>query len=91
MLRHLGGSDAPPTSCRHHHTCRDCYHAQPGPQAIAEAPKCKNKANKYVACTDKLKANTTPRKKSARRLPVLMVIPNRDWGGSSASKRRLAK
>jgi len=32
-------------------------------QAFAEAPKCKNKANKYVACTDKLKANT-PRQAS---------------------------
>jgi hypothetical protein len=32
-------------------------------QALAEAPKCKNKANKYVACTDKLKAKA-PRRKS---------------------------
>jgi hypothetical protein len=29
-----------------------------GPSAMAAAPKCKNKANKYVACTDKLKAKT---------------------------------
>jgi hypothetical protein len=28
------------------------------PQALAETPKCKNKANKYVACTEKLKAKT---------------------------------
>lgn len=34
------------------------------PAAMAEAPKCKTKANKYVACTDKLKART-PRKKAA--------------------------
>lgn len=32
------------------------------PPALADAPKCKNKANKYVACTDKLKANTPRRK-----------------------------
>jgi hypothetical protein len=32
-------------------------------QALAEAPKCKNKANKYVACTDKLKAKA-PRRAS---------------------------
>ncbi len=36
-----------------------------GPPAIAEAPKCKNKANKYVACTDKLKES--PRRSSAGR------------------------
>lgn len=35
-------------------------------QAFAEAPKCKNKANKYVACTDKLKAKT-PRRASGLR------------------------
>ena len=28
-----------------------------GPAAMAEAPKCKNKASKYVACTDKRKTN----------------------------------
>ena len=35
--------------------------AAPGPAAMADAPKCKNKANKYVACTDKLKA-VSPRR-----------------------------
>ena len=30
--------------------------AATGPAAMAAAPKCLNKANKYVACTDKLKA-----------------------------------
>jgi len=34
-----------------------------GPAAMAAAPKCKTKANKYVACTDKLKANS-PRRSS---------------------------
>jgi hypothetical protein len=29
-----------------------------GPAAMAVAPKCKSKANPYVACTDKLKPNT---------------------------------
>ena len=29
-----------------------------GPTAMAVAPKCKDKANPYVACTDKLKPNT---------------------------------
>ena len=32
------------------------------PQALAATPKCKNKANKYVACTDKLKAKTQRKK-----------------------------
>ncbi len=32
-------------------------------QASAATPKCLNKANKYVACTDKLRAKT-PRKKA---------------------------
>lgn len=31
------------------------------PAAVAEAPTCKNKANKYVACTDKLRAKTPSR------------------------------
>ncbi len=35
------------------------------PAAVAEAPECKNKANKYVACTDKLRAN--PGRETARR------------------------
>jgi hypothetical protein len=35
------------------------------PAAVAEAPQCKNKANKYVACTDKLRANT-PRRAGAK-------------------------
>jgi hypothetical protein len=30
---------------------------------MADTPKCLNKANKHVACTDKLRAET-PRKKS---------------------------
>jgi hypothetical protein len=30
------------------------------PAARAEAPKCKNQAHKYVACTDKLRAKTGP-------------------------------
>lgn len=34
-----------------------------GPAALADAPKCKNKANKHVACTDKLKAKA-PRRRS---------------------------
>jgi len=33
------------------------------PTAMADAPKCKNKANKYVACTDKLRARS-PRRAS---------------------------
>ena len=33
--------------------------------AVAETPKCKNKANKYVACTDKLRADT-PRRAGAK-------------------------
>jgi hypothetical protein len=40
--------------------------ASPGvvaPRALAAGPKCLNKANKYVACTDKL-ASKTQRKKS---------------------------
>ena len=32
------------------------------PAAMANPPKCKNKANKYVACTDKL--NTNAQRKS---------------------------
>ena len=34
-----------------------------GTEAMAAAPKCLNKANKHVACTDKLKAKA-PRKKA---------------------------
>jgi len=34
-----------------------------GPTAMADAPKCKNKANKYVACTGMLKSKTPPRRK----------------------------
>jgi hypothetical protein len=37
--------------------------ALPTPAAMAEAPKCKTKANKYVACTDRLRAKA-PRKKA---------------------------
>ncbi len=32
--------------------------AATGPEATAAEPKCLNKANKYVACTDKLRAKT---------------------------------
>jgi hypothetical protein len=32
-----------------------------GPSAMAAGPKCKNQANKYVACTDKLKAKSSRR------------------------------
>jgi hypothetical protein len=31
-----------------------------GPAAMAATPNCLNKANKYVACTDKLKTKTGP-------------------------------
>ena len=36
-----------------------------GPAVMAAAPKCKNKANPYVACTDKLKKKS-PRRSSGR-------------------------
>ncbi len=36
--------------------------AAQSPAALAEAPKCTNKANKHVACTDKLKAKTPRRR-----------------------------
>jgi hypothetical protein len=39
--------------------------------AIAVAPKCKNKANQYVACTDRLRS--TPQR--TRRLQPKPVIP----------------
>jgi hypothetical protein len=44
--------------------------ASSGP-ATANVPKCKNKANPYVACTDRLK-NAPPR---TRRLQPKPVIP----------------
>ena len=33
------------------------------PPAIANAPKCKDKSNRYVACTDRRGAGTPARKK----------------------------
>jgi hypothetical protein len=38
-----------------------------GPQAMAAASKCLNKANKYVLCTDKLRSATPARKKASER------------------------
>jgi hypothetical protein len=62
--------------------------AATGPEAMAAAPKCKNKANKYVACTDKLRA--TPARKTAK--GKQLDVESWGWGSSSASKRpRLAK
>jgi hypothetical protein len=48
------------------------------PSALAAAPKCLNKANKYVACTNKLKAKT--QRKGAVKLQNSMV---RSWSTSS--------
>jgi hypothetical protein len=58
------------------------------PPAVAEAPKCKTKANQYVACTDKLKANTA--RKAAK--DGHLDVESYSWGNASAPKRpRLAK
>jgi hypothetical protein len=55
---------------------------------MAAAPKCQNKANKYAACTDRLKANTTGKKTKDKQLDV----ESWSWGSSSTSKRpRMAK
>jgi hypothetical protein len=37
------------------------------PAAMAAAPKCKNKANRYVACTDRLRAKTARKPKGESR------------------------
>jgi len=59
-----------------------------GQSAMAAAPKCQNKANKYAACTDRLKANTTGKKTKDKQLDV----ESWSWGSSSTSKRlRMAK
>lgn len=58
------------------------------PAAMAETPKCKTKANKHVACTDKLKANTA--RKQAK--DKWIHVESYSLGNTSASKRpRLAK
>jgi hypothetical protein len=58
------------------------------PAAVAEAPKCKTKANKYVACTDKLRANIARKQAKDRQLDV----ESYSWGSVKASKPpRLAK
>jgi hypothetical protein len=36
------------------------------PSATAADPKCKNKANQYVACTNKLKAKAAPKVKGEK-------------------------
>lgn len=62
--------------------------AATGPEAMAAAPKCLNKANKHVACTDRLKADATGKKAKDKQLEV----ESWSWGNSSAAKRpRLAK
>jgi hypothetical protein len=45
-------------------------------RALAAAPKCLNKANKYVACTDKLRA--TPTRKKAKGKPL--DVESYQWG-----------
>ena len=54
------------------------------PAAMAETPKCKTKANKHVACTDKLKATTARKDAKDRQLDV----ESWSWGNGSASKRQ---
>ena len=59
-----------------------------GPEAMAAAPKCKNKANKYVACTDKLRTKTGQKAAKDKQLDV----DSYSFGDGSASKQpRLAK
>jgi hypothetical protein len=59
--------------------------AATGPEAMAAAPKCLNKANKYVACTDKL-ATRKPRAQEAK-LENSMV---KSWStsGDASTRRR---
>jgi hypothetical protein len=58
------------------------------PAAVAETPKCKTKANKHVACTDKLKANAARQQAKGGHLDV----ESYSWGNIKASKQpRLAK
>jgi hypothetical protein len=42
--------------------------------AAAETPKCKTKANKHVACTDKLRAGTQTKKSQFDALPNIQGI-----------------
>ena len=44
--------------------------AAAGPEATAAEPKCLNKANKYVACTDKLRATPARKKAKGKQLDV---------------------
>ena len=61
-----------------------------GPAAMAAAPKCKNKANKYVACIDKLKAKTE-RKKGVDYLPKIEGIKGESTDKDARRGPRLRK
>ena len=43
-------------------------------QALAAGPKCLNKANKYAACTDKVRAKTQRKKSQLDALPRIKGI-----------------
>lgn len=47
--------------------------------AMAVTPNCLNKANKYVACTDRLKTKTGQKTSTPRTKPL--------WGGLRAGSR----
>lgn len=53
-----------------------------GPAAMAAAPKCKSKANQYVACTDRLTSKT-------RRAPKGEVNPK--WIEINSTGQRKAR
>ena len=64
--------------------------AATGPTAMAAAAKCKNNANQYVACTDKLKARTQP-KKAADWLPKIEGIKGESTDKDARRGPRLRK
>jgi hypothetical protein len=57
--------------------------ATTGPAAMAAAPKCKSKANQYVACTDRLTSKT-------RRTPKGEVNPKK-WIEIDSTGQRKAR
>jgi len=55
--------------------------ATTGSMANAVTPNCLNKANKYVACTDKLKTKTGP---AANRTRIIRTTPL--WSAGARSR-----
>jgi hypothetical protein len=56
-----------------------CVTAAASSAAMAVTPNCLNKPNKYVACTDRLKAKTGQKTSTPRTTPL--------WGGMRARNR----